>query len=133
MHNGMLRTLPDVLRFYNKGRSENPNVVDRDDDDDREGRRGGNGGVASLSGGFRRVGTMSQGDIRDIVAFLGIPDGHELRQDDSGEGAERVATGRLDPSEAPWVDNKHRCSPGAIVITEGLPKDLTDVRRRASI
>jgi hypothetical protein len=66
----MLATLPDVLRFYNEGRSENPNVIDRDDDDDRDGRRSGNARVASLSGGFRRVGTMTQADMRDIAAFL---------------------------------------------------------------
>ena len=27
MHNGMLATLEDVLRFYDNGRSENPNVL----------------------------------------------------------------------------------------------------------
>lgn len=31
MHNGMLATLEDVLRFYDRGRSENPNVLDRRD------------------------------------------------------------------------------------------------------
>ena len=36
MHNGMLATLEDVLRFYDNGRSENPNVAD-----DGGGRRGG--------------------------------------------------------------------------------------------
>jgi cytochrome c peroxidase len=70
MHNGMLATLPDVLRFYNEGRSRNPNVVDRGDDDDRGGRRGVAGGLASLSGGFRRVGTMTDSEMRDIIAFL---------------------------------------------------------------
>ena len=99
MHNGMLATLPDVLRFYNDGRSENPNVVDRGDG--REGRRGGTSGVASLSGSFRRVGTMGQGEIRDIIAFLealtdtgfdktipmrvpsGLPPGGSIRTDDT--------------------------------------------------
>jgi cytochrome c peroxidase len=66
MHNGMLRTLEDVLRFYDRGRSENPNVVNRrdddaDDDDDR---------LAELSGRFRRVDDMSDGEQRDIIAFL---------------------------------------------------------------
>jgi cytochrome c peroxidase len=70
MHNGMLPTLADVLRFYNEGRSRNPNVVDRGDDGDRGGRRGVAGGLASLSGGFRRVGTMTEGEMRDIIAFL---------------------------------------------------------------
>lgn len=65
MHNGMLKTLEDVLRFYDRGRSENPNVVDRrgDDDDDDD-------GVARLSGRFRRVDDMSEGEQRDIIAFL---------------------------------------------------------------
>ena len=67
MHNGVLRTLPDVLRFYDNGRSENPNVVD----DGRGDRRGNdNDGVARLSGRFRRVDDMSDGEMRDIVAFL---------------------------------------------------------------
>ena len=66
MHNGVLATLPDVLRFYDKGRSENPNVTD-----DREDRRGGeNDGLARLSGRFRRVDDMSEREMRDIVAFL---------------------------------------------------------------
>ena len=66
MHNGVLRTLEDVLRFYDKGRSENPNVTD-----DREDRRDGDSdGVARLSGRFRRVDDMSEGEMRDIVAFL---------------------------------------------------------------
>jgi cytochrome c peroxidase len=66
MHNGVLTTLPDVLRFYDKGRSENPNVVD-----DRDDRRGNdNDGLARLSGRFRRVDDMSEREMRDIVAFL---------------------------------------------------------------
>lgn len=66
MHNGVLATLPDVLRFYDKGRSENPNVTE--DRDDR--RRNDNGSAASLSGRFRRVDDMSEREMRDIVAFL---------------------------------------------------------------
>ena len=75
MHNGTLATLEDVLRFYDEGRSRNPNVLDRrrrggegGDDDDRagEGRR-----VASLSGQFRRVDDMSDREMADIIAFLG--------------------------------------------------------------
>jgi cytochrome c peroxidase len=67
MHNGVLRTLPDVLRFYDNGRSENPNVLE----DDRGGGRGDdNDGVARLSGRFRRVDDMSDSEMRDIVAFL---------------------------------------------------------------
>ena len=66
MHNGVLATLPDVLRFYDNGRSENPNVTD-----DRDDRRGDdNDGVARLSGRFRRVDDMSDREMRDIVAFL---------------------------------------------------------------
>jgi cytochrome c peroxidase len=64
MHSGMLRTLDDVLRFYDNGRSENPNVVSRrdgDDDDD---------GLAGVPGRFRRVDDMSDREQRDIIAFL---------------------------------------------------------------
>ena len=64
MHNGMLATLEDVLRFYDNGRSENPNVVNGR-------RRGGEGSVAQLSRSFRRVDDMSEQEMQDIVAFLG--------------------------------------------------------------
>ena len=64
MHNGMLATLDDVLRFYDNGRSENPNVVNgRGRRDDRS--------VARLSRRFRRVDDMSDREMHDIVAFLG--------------------------------------------------------------
>jgi cytochrome c peroxidase len=66
MHNGMLRTLEDVLRFYDNGRSENPNVIDRRDDDDDD----DNDSLARLSGRFRRVDDMSDREKRDIIAFL---------------------------------------------------------------
>ena len=62
MHNGMLDTLDDVLRFYDNGRSENPNVLNR--------RGQGGDGVARLSGSFRRVDNMSEREMRDIIAFL---------------------------------------------------------------
>jgi cytochrome c peroxidase len=76
MHNGMLATLDDVLRFYDNGRSENPNVVNgrgrRGDrrGDRRGGDRGVDRGVAQLSGSFRRVDDMSDQEMLDIVAFL---------------------------------------------------------------
>ena len=63
MHNGMLATLPDVLRFYDDGRSENPNVVNRR-------RGGGDERRAQLSRSFRRVDDMSDQEMHDIVAFL---------------------------------------------------------------
>jgi cytochrome c peroxidase len=65
MHNGVLRTLEDVLRFYDNGRSENPNVSSS-----RGGRRDGNDGVARVAGEFRRVADMSDAEMRDIIAFL---------------------------------------------------------------
>ena len=65
MHNGMLATLEDVLRFYDNGRSENPNVVAGG----RDGR-GSDDGVASLARRFVRVDDMSESEMRDIVAFL---------------------------------------------------------------
>jgi cytochrome c peroxidase len=73
MHNGMLPTLKDVLRFYDNGRSENPNVSN--DRDQRDGRRGdGNNGnndnIARVAGQFRRVDSMSDGEMEDIIAFL---------------------------------------------------------------
>jgi len=70
MHNGTLATLEDVLRFYDEGRSRNPNVLDRrprgTDDDDPAVRR-----LPTLSGQFRRVDDMSDQEMADIVAFLG--------------------------------------------------------------
>jgi cytochrome c peroxidase len=69
MHNGMLPTLRDVLRFYDNGRSENPNVSNEQDRRDR--RRGDdNNNIARVSGQFRRVDSMSDGEMEDIIAFL---------------------------------------------------------------
>jgi cytochrome c peroxidase len=71
MHNGMLPTLRDVLRFYDNGRSENPSVSnqrDRDGDGDRRARDAS--GLARVSGQFRRVDDMSDGEMEDIIAFL---------------------------------------------------------------
>jgi cytochrome c peroxidase len=65
MHNGMLRTLEDVLRFYDNGRSENPNVSS-----ERTDRRSRDEGTARVAGGFRRVRDMSDEEMDDIVAFL---------------------------------------------------------------
>lgn len=62
MHNGTLATLEDVLRFYDNGRSENPNVSNG---------RGQNGDrTPRLSGSFRRVDNMSEREMQDITAFL---------------------------------------------------------------
>ena len=70
MHNGTLATLEDVLRHYDNGRSENPNIVNG-----RGRGRGGNDGddedrIATLSGQFRRVDDMSTQEMADIIAFL---------------------------------------------------------------
>ncbi len=62
MHNGVLATLDDVLRFYDNGRSENPNVTG--------GGGRGRGGSGRLSRRFVRVDDMSDSEMRDIVAFL---------------------------------------------------------------
>jgi cytochrome c peroxidase len=64
MHNGMLATLEDVLRFYDQGRSENPNVSGRG------GRRGGGDGLARLDRDFARVDDMTDAEMQDIIAFL---------------------------------------------------------------
>jgi cytochrome c peroxidase len=60
MHNGTIATLEEVLRFYDEGRSRNPNV---------SGGRG-RGGVR-LDRDFTGVRDMSDQDRADIVAFLG--------------------------------------------------------------
>jgi cytochrome c peroxidase len=65
MHNGMLPTLDAVLRFYDNGRSENPNVSN-----DGGQRRNGGDGVARLAGQFRRVDDMTDRQMADIIAFL---------------------------------------------------------------
>jgi cytochrome c peroxidase len=99
MHNGTLATLDDVLRFYDEGRSRNPNVLDRGPRDgnraaaaagaDRPGS--GAGRVAVLSGQFRRVDDMSDQERADIVAFLGAL---------TDEGFDRVIPPRV-PSGLP--------------------------------
>jgi cytochrome c peroxidase len=73
MHNGVLATLEDVLRFYDAGRSENPNVVNVPRS------RGNNGNnnppvpnsVARLDRQFVGVRNMSDREMQDIIAFLG--------------------------------------------------------------
>lgn len=66
MHNGMLSSLEDVLDFYDRGRSENPNVLSA-----RRGRRGGGGqGEARVDRRFVGVDDMSDEEMRDIIAFL---------------------------------------------------------------
>jgi cytochrome c peroxidase len=67
MHNGVLATLEDVLRFYDAGRSENPNVLGRN--------RGRNApplppGTARLDNQFVGVDNMSDQEMQDIIAFL---------------------------------------------------------------
>jgi len=70
MHNGMLPTLRDVLRFYDNGRSENPNVSDARDRGRNRDRGRDDNGIARVSGQFRRVDSMSDGEMEDIIAFL---------------------------------------------------------------
>lgn len=67
MHNGSLASLEEVLRFYDRGRSENPHVADR-----RRRGDGGNGARprAVLDNDFRGVRDMSEQEMRDIIAFL---------------------------------------------------------------
>jgi cytochrome c peroxidase len=75
MHNGTLATLADVLRFYDNGRSENPNVIERRRP--RGDRRDGGAVPAAndvrgtLSRQFVRVDDMSDREMEDIIAFLG--------------------------------------------------------------
>ena len=65
MHNGTLATLADVLRFYDNGRSENPNVSN---ETRRRGRSGSRG--PRLARDFVRVDDMSDDQMADIIAFL---------------------------------------------------------------
>ncbi len=71
MHNGMLGTLEEVLAFYDRGRSENPNVSNRrrrrGDDDRRDDVPATPG---RLSGRFRGVDDMTVQEQEDIIAFL---------------------------------------------------------------
>jgi cytochrome c peroxidase len=66
MHNGTLATLQEVLRFYDRGRSENPNVSNdtsrRRVDVDRR--------LPRLDRDFRRVDDMSDSEMGAIIAFL---------------------------------------------------------------
>ena len=71
MHNGMLGTLEEVLAFYDRGRSENPNVSNRPrrrGDDDRRDETPATPG--RLSGRFRGVDDMTNQQMEDIIAFL---------------------------------------------------------------
>ncbi len=63
MHNGVLPTLEDVLRFYNRGRSENPNVATG------RGRRGDRS-TPRVDRRLRRRRDMSERDMQDIIEFL---------------------------------------------------------------
>ena len=63
MHNGTLPTLDDVLLFYNRGQSENPNVAGA-------GEGLGANGLARLDASFIDVPQMSDREMADITAFL---------------------------------------------------------------
>ena len=70
-HNGMIGTLEEVLEFYDRGRSENPNVSNRRrrrGDDDRRDEAPATPG--RLSGRFRGVDDMTVQEQEDIIAFL---------------------------------------------------------------
>ena len=68
MHNGIFETLEDVLRFYDRRQSENPNVSDRP-------RRPTDivpgGSAASLDWDLRFLGDMTEANIQDIIVFFG--------------------------------------------------------------
>jgi cytochrome c peroxidase len=68
MHNGMFETLEDVLAFYDRRRSENPNVSDQPR---RPTAVGAGGPAASLDWDLRFLGDMTAVDIEDIISFLG--------------------------------------------------------------
>lgn len=67
MHNGTLETLEDVLRFYDRRRSENPNVADRPR---RPTEIATGGPSASLDWDFRFLNDVTEGNIQDIISFL---------------------------------------------------------------
>ena len=89
MHNGMLATLEDVLRFYDNGRSENPNVAADARRPARRRRRCGTSGQA-----FRSRGRHERWRDAGYRRVSRIPERYELRQDDTGASAQRVAAGR---------------------------------------
>ena len=71
MHNGMIGTLEEVLAFYDRGRSENPNVSNRRRRRGDDGRRDDVPATPGrLSGRFRRVDDMTVQQQEDIIAFL---------------------------------------------------------------
>jgi cytochrome c peroxidase len=92
MHNGTLATLEDVLRFYDEGRSQNPNVVEPNVANRGDGRGRGRAGQpvaaapaqgagvvaqvlqrgprVTLDPRFRAVRDMSDDEMADIIAFL---------------------------------------------------------------
>jgi cytochrome c peroxidase len=69
MHNGMLATLEEVLEFYDRGQSENPNVANRSRRGDED-RRDDQTVTGRLDRRFRGVDDMSEQEMRDIIAFL---------------------------------------------------------------
>ncbi len=95
MHSGVLATLEDVLAFYDAGVSRNPNVENRGANRGGGDRRGDQG-LARVDGDIRRVDDMSEQEMAAIIAFPRVPDGSELRPDDSGDRAEWPAAGRGD-------------------------------------
>jgi len=58
------------LRFYDEGRSENPNVSNEQDRGRGRDRGRDDNGIARVSGQFRRVDSMGDGEMEDIIAFL---------------------------------------------------------------
>jgi cytochrome c peroxidase len=68
MHNGVLETLEDVLRFYDRGRSENPNVEDRRGD--RRRAQDDRAAGPRVDRRFQRLDDMSEQEQGDIVAFM---------------------------------------------------------------
>ena len=67
----MLTSLEDVLLFYDRGRSENPNVVSGGGGRRGGGRGRGGDGTPRVDRSFQRVSDMSAQQMEDIVAFLG--------------------------------------------------------------
>jgi cytochrome c peroxidase len=67
MHNGTIETLEDVLRFYDRRRSENPHVSDqpRRPTDIVSGAPS-----ASLDWDLRFLNDFTDADIQDMIAFF---------------------------------------------------------------
>ena len=122
MHNGMLVTLEEVLAFYDRGRSENPNVSNRRrrrGDDDRADEPPGPPGT--LSGRFRGVDDMTDQQMQDIIVFLRALTDPDFDRTIPAPGAQRPdSRGEVNTMPTSTNENLAPASPSS-----RSPSDLT--------